>query len=497
MSITTSSDGLHQPYIESKTTKDTSIKPKTIELQEHTSESKEVINMTTVEEEFLGIEQNEQKHDLYYNIRSVMIPSIQKDGKTNTKSEANYTSLMAPAKLTDVDHVYASANNRAHYTSLIITPAKPTDVNTVYASANNRANYTSLMTPAKLTEEKTLCAIPKHKGRNSRGKVYKCITLTYHIGCVVTLLILSALVAAVHVEIENIKISRSEVDKYFSSTLISLEQSQHTIAQADNANINDVLESINRTFFSYQEIATNVLRTYEKQSPCADILHRNPSSPSGYYRVGSNCTGARLVYCDMSLTCGGITGGWMRIAQLDPQHCPTGFTNTSFNGTQTCIPHNQSSGCTSVSFNTSGISYSKVCGRIRGYGIGTVDGFYESGVIRGSSVEDNYLDGVSITSSGTHIWSFVAGGCSRACLLEHRLGFVGDDFSCESRYSGCSSDNMCVSSLWDQDDCRVVMPFFFKTLSTSTSADVTMSVCRDEIRDYEDIALTEAELYVY
>ena len=41
----------------------------------------EVINMTTVEEELLGIEQNEQKHDLYYNIDSVMIPPIQKDGK--------------------------------------------------------------------------------------------------------------------------------------------------------------------------------------------------------------------------------------------------------------------------------------------------------------------------------------------------------------------------------------------------------------------------------
>ena len=470
MSITTSSDGLHQPYIESKTTKDTSIKPKMIELQEHTSESYEVINMTTVEEEFLGIEQNEQKHDLCDNIGSVMMPSIQKDGKNNTKSESNYTSLLAPAKLTDVDHVYASANNRA--------------------------NYTSLMTLAKLTEEKTLCAIPKHKGRNSRGKVYKCITLTYHIGCVVTLLILSALVAAVHVEIENIKISRSEVDKYFSSTLISLEQSQHTIAQADNANINDVLESINTTFFSYQEITTNVLRTYEKQSPCADILHRYPSLPSGHYHVISNCTGTRLVYCDMSLTCGGITGGWMRIAQLDPQHCPTGFTNTSFDGTQTCIPQNQSSGCTSVSFNTSGIPYSKVCGRIRGYGIGTVDGFYGYGLIRGSSVEDNYLDGVSITSSGTHIWSFVAGGCIRACLLEHRLGFVGDDFSCKS--SGCSSsDDTCVSSLWDQDDCRVATPFFFKTLSNSTSADVTMSVCRDETRDNEDIALTEAQIYVY
>ena len=40
-----------------------------------------LFQVTTVEEEFLGIEQNEQKRDLYYNIDSMMMPSIQKDGK--------------------------------------------------------------------------------------------------------------------------------------------------------------------------------------------------------------------------------------------------------------------------------------------------------------------------------------------------------------------------------------------------------------------------------
>ena len=123
-------------------------------------------------------------------------------------------------------------------------------MNTVYASANNRAHYTSLIIiPAKLIEENTLCAIHKQKGGNSRGKVYKCITLTYQISCVVTLLALLALVAAVHVEIANMKHSRSEVDKNLSSTLTNLEQSQHTTTQANNANISNVLESINRTFF--------------------------------------------------------------------------------------------------------------------------------------------------------------------------------------------------------------------------------------------------------
>ena len=325
-----------------------------------------------------------------------------------------------------------------------------------------------------------------------------------------TFLISGTLLALVSTQIvicfEIIELKQPSME--FMAYTVSQNQSEQLLSEIKKQ-INGTLQNVfqENLFSNIHENGMKDLKEsrslYEEQhdiqmdsSICANILHRNPSSPSGYYQVVSNCTGiTRLAYCDMSLTCGGITGGWMRIAQLDLQHCPTGFTNTSFNGAQTCIPQNQSSGCTSVSFNTSGIPYSKVCGRIRGYGIGTVDGFYESGMIRGSSVEDNYLDGVSITSSGTHVWSFVAGICGRACLLQHRLGFVGDDFSCES--SGCSSDNTCASSLWDQDDCRVAMPFFFKTLSTSTSADVTMSVCRDEIRDNEDIALTEAQLYVY
>ena len=367
-------------------------------------------------------------------------------------------------------------------------------------------NSSSLLTSSRLTDENT-CVGPKQKERSTRFKYDRIVNLFFQIGCFMLLLALVAIVAAEYVEIIHLKQLRSDANKEFNGTLqyIIKESLQETsMNNVNNTDIVNVFKNINSTF-SCQDLFNNLLGAYEKQnmiqldinhSPCADIHNRNPSSPSGYYHVISNCTKTKLVYCDMSLTCGGITGGWMRIAQLDPQHCPTGFTNPSFNnGTQTCIPQNQSSGCTSVSFNTSGIPYSKVCGRIRGYGIGTVDGFYENGLIRGSSVEDNYLDGVSITSSRTHIWSFVAGGCNRACILEHRLGFVGDDFSCES--SGCSSDNTCASSLWDQDDCRVAMPFFFKTLSTSTSADVTMSVCRDETRDNEDIALTVAELYVY
>ena len=50
--------------------------------------------------------------------------------------------------------------------------------------------------------------------------------------------------------------------------------------------------------------------------------------PSGYYWVRA-CNGSAVrVYCDMTRSCGGVTGGWMRVAGLD------------FNDTSTSCPRN-------------------------------------------------------------------------------------------------------------------------------------------------------------
>jgi len=65
---------------------------------------------------------------------------------------------------------------------------------------------------------------------------------------------------------------------------------------------------------------------------CAGRLGTNPSSPgkscreiyeynmasrgnSGYYWIETDHS--HKVYCDMELSCGGIRGGWMRIAKVD------------------------------------------------------------------------------------------------------------------------------------------------------------------------------------
>ena len=55
--------------------------------------------------------------------------------------------------------------------------------------------------------------------------------------------------------------------------------------------------------------------------------------------------------------------------------------------------------------------------------------------LRGNSVNDNYLDGISITRSGSHVWSFVAGVCT---TCNNTPQFLGNDWTCAG--TGCVHD---------------------------------------------------------
>ena len=112
------------------------------------------------------------------------------------------------------------------------------------------------------------------------------------------------------------------------------------------------------------------------QSSCAGILERNSSSTSGYYFVRSLSGQLRSVYCDMRRTCSNITGGWMRVAMLDVQNCPPELKQKIFNGNiTTYVVREDDRGCTSIFYSSLDIPYSKACGRIGAYQIGTPDGF--------------------------------------------------------------------------------------------------------------------------
>ena len=67
-------------------------------------------------------------------------------------------------------------------------------------------------------------------------------------------------------------------------------------------------------------------------SSCATLKALSPSSPSGYYWVRASNGSAVRVYCDMTRSCGGVTGGWMRVAELDmtnsSHQCPSQLSKT-------------------------------------------------------------------------------------------------------------------------------------------------------------------------
>ena len=106
-----------------------------------------------------------------------------------------------------------------------------------------------------------------------------------------------------------------------------------------------------------------------------------PSSPSGYYWVRASNGSAVRVYCDMTRSCGGVTGGWTRVAELDmtnsSHQCPSGLRQRTDSNIRTCVRNTDSPGCSAVQYSTANIHYSRVCGKVIAYQYGTTNAFLE------------------------------------------------------------------------------------------------------------------------
>jgi uncharacterized membrane protein len=114
-------------------------------------------------------------------------------------------------------------------------------------------------------------------------------------------------------------------------------------------------------------------------SLCAALKDLPQSLPSGYYWVRASNGSAVRVYCDMTRSCGGVTGGWMRVAELDmtnsSHQCPNHLTETTSSSRHTCIINSSSAACSPAIAYSTVLEYSKVCGRIRAFKTGNPDGF--------------------------------------------------------------------------------------------------------------------------
>ena len=251
-------------------------------------------------------------------------------------------------------------------------------------------------------------------------------------------------------------------------------------------------------------------------SSCAALL---PTTPSGYYWVSDSNGSAVRVYCDMTRSCGGVTGGWVRVGYLDmtnsSHQCPSGFMEHSDSNIRTCRRTDTSAGCGSVMMDVP-YQYSRVCGRIRAYQVGTTNAF------RLLSIDSNYVDGVSLTrgSSRQHIWTFVSGlqesrgHFSSACPCNDDRAprppvFVGNDYFCDSgnplfRHSDSRTTVYSDDPLWDGHGCVSTStccsfnnpPWFHKPLSDLTTDGIEMRVCMDQDADDENVFIEMVEIYV-
>ena len=143
---------------------------------------------------------------------------------------------------------------------------------------------------------------------------------------------------------------------------------------------------------------------------CQEILHCFPSAPSGYHEIRVPNGSLAQVYCDMEGTNCGAQGGWMRVAHVnmsqDGAICPQGLTQKTMSGLTLCGQN--ATGCEGTLFSALGLSYSRVCGQLRGYQFGSTDAFFRYNDNKSTQISDPYVDGASITydtAAPKHIWT--------------------------------------------------------------------------------------------
>ena len=312
-------------------------------------------------------------------------------------------------------------------------------------------------------------------------------------------------------------ILQEQAAHYFSDFEAIFQQLYHNLSQRYGSLQIDLdmlqQESI-QNFSMLESLLRNGLTPSTSAISCTALP---PSSPSGYYWVRASNGSAVRVYCDMTRSCGGVTGGWMRVADLDmtnsSHQCPRDFQQRTDAGRRTCIPV-ISVGCSSVNFSAAE-GYSRVCGKIIAYQVGNLFTF---GSHRHPTI-DSYIDGVSLTHGQPrqHIWSFAAGldevgtypSLNCPCTNSGTAvppPFVGNDYFCDTGSKQRHQQGLFYNEdpLWDGAGCGPLNtccsfnnpPWFHKLLPQPTTGDIEMRVCKNGPRSNKDIAIETIELLV-
>ena len=200
------------------------------------------------------------------------------------------------------------------------------------------------------------------------------------------------------------------------------------------------------------------------------------------------------------------------------EECPAGLRLSSPSNKRLC--GRTGIGCVSTTFSSRGVEYSRVCGKVIGYQYGSTDGFaaYHDG--RSLTLNEAFLDGVILThgSPRNHIWSFTANydqisSNRRGCPCSSADGsftgtippFIGNDYFCDSGSRNTPTRILYdADPLWDGEGCRESYtccefnnpPWFCKDLPQTTTDDIELHICCDQVLSDEDTLIETVDIYI-
>ena len=306
----------------------------------------------------------------------------------------------------------------------------------------------------------------------------------------------------------------------FTPVTYSSESSSTECGQSDHLQDDQLMAVINQVRQQLNPPGCNPPRNRS----CQEILHCFPSAPSGYHEIRVPNGSLVQVYCDMEGTnCGG-QGGWMRVAHVNMSQagasCPQELTQKNMSGLTLCGQN--VTGCQGTFFSALGLSYSRVCGKLRGYQFGSPDAFNPYNDNNNLKLNEGYVDGASITydtAAPKHIWTYATGQSFSACatcLCPCNSGitaqvppYVGSDYYCETGNNGIDLlfKFFPDDPLWDGQQCDSYespccsahpnLPWFTKTLDETTTEDIQLRLCISEQPSDEETLLQSITLYVY
>ena len=282
-----------------------------------------------------------------------------------------------------------------------------------------------------------------------------------------------------------------------------------------------VLSVISYSRSEYSQILSQLNRTNSD-----DIVEVQPTLcniPSNVLQILTLLDSRITCRNEVQLHCG--PGLWWQVASLnmsDPsQQCPSAWREYNTSGVRACgRPFNSTGSCAATVYFT-GRQYSRVCGRVIGYQIGSPDAFSVD-AIREISLG---VDGIRITYGiqRNHIWSYVAGvkemgdfppaiatshcPCSSEQSRPMPPQFIGNNYFCESGNPTDSfDDNHFFSNdpLWDGQQCEGTCctgtgsspPWFSVQLPAPTIDVIEVRICLDQGTADEDTPVELIEIYV-